>query len=92
MMEQPSWEGVVREGVVCPWSVGVETDTGVVDTEGHNPLVGLALRELQHCGGAGSSAHIWAAFQLWASVVLSVVDSVVPRIAWLAHTRNYLKN
>lgn len=51
MMEQPSREGVVREGVVCPWSVGVETDTGVVDTEGHSPLGGLALRELQHGGG-----------------------------------------
>lgn len=51
MMEQPSWEGVVREGVVCSWSVRVETDTGVVDTEGHSPLVGLALRELQHGGG-----------------------------------------
>lgn len=46
MMEQQSWEGGVREGVACPWSVGVETDTGVVDTEGHDPLVGLTLREL----------------------------------------------
>lgn len=58
MMEQPSWEGVVREGVVCPWSVGVETDTGVVDTEGHSPLVGLALRELQHWGGGQLCSHL----------------------------------